>query len=209
MMNKIMNSMMNSMINSMTKEAREKMMMEMMPEMMKKADLKILTPNMLKQVGGMVTLTNVYDLVYKIVKDEELKNSLAGKLKNLKDKMPAMMSMMMPMMMPMMINFMPKMMSFMMPMMSEMMSLCKSDGGSMMKKSPEMKETMAECMQNMCPNCVEVVYPSISREERTPFALNMIQSISKQGSLDMVESEKEEFKKQALEKVNDGVLTIK
>ena len=204
MMNKIMNSMMNSMINSMTKEAREKMMMEMMPEMMKKADLKILTPNMLKQVGWMVTLTNVYDLVYKIVKDEELKNSLVEKLKNMKDKMPVMMSMMMPMM----INFMPKMMSFMMPMMSEMMSLCKSDGGSMMKKSPEMKETMAECMQNMCPNCVEVVYPSISREERAPFALNMIQSISKQGSLDMVESEKEEFKKRALEKVTDGISII-
>jgi hypothetical protein len=170
---------------------------------MKRADLKILTPNMLKQLGGMVSLTTVYDLVYKIVKDEELKNSLAGVLKKMKDKMPEMMSMMMPVM----INFMPKMMSFMMPMMSEMMSLCKSD--SMMKKSPEMAETMAECMQNMCPNCVEVVYPSISREERTPFALDMIQSISTQGSLDMIESEKEEFIKQALEKVNDGVLLNK
>jgi hypothetical protein len=201
----MMNNMMDSMIRSMSIEEREEMMMEMMPEMMKRADLKILTPNMLKQLGGMVTLTNVYDLVYKIVKDEELKNSLAGKLKNMKDKMPAMMSMMMPMM----INFMPKMMSFMMPMMSEMISLCKSDGGSMMKSSPEMKKTMAVCMQNMCPNCVEVVYPSISREERTPFALNMIQSISRQGSLDMVDSEKEEFKKQALEKVNDGVLINK
>jgi hypothetical protein len=184
-------------------EDREEMMMEMMPEMMKRADLEILTPNMLKQLGGMVSLTNVYDLVYKIVKDEELKNSLAGVLKKMKDKMPAMMSMMMPVM----INFMPKMMSFMMPMMSEMMSLCKSD--SMMKKSPEMAETMAEGMQNMCPNCVEVVYPSISREERAPFALNMIQSISNQGSLDMVDSEKEEFIKQALEKVNNGVLINK
>ena len=196
---------MNSMIRSMPIEDREEMMMKMMPEMMKRADLKIMTPNMLKRLGEMVTLVNVYDLVRKIVKDEELKNSLAVKLKNMKDKMPVMMSMMMPTM----INFMPKMMSFMMPMMSEMMSLCKSDGGSMMKKSPEMKETMAECMQNMCPNCVEVVYPSISREERAPFALNMIQSISNQGSLDMVESEKEEFIKQALEKVNDGVLINK
>lgn len=195
---------MNSMIRSMPIEDREEMMMKMMPEMMKKADLKIMTPNMLKRLGEMVTLVNVYDLVRKIVEDEELKNSLAVKLKNMKDKMPAMMSMMMPMM----INFMPKMMSFMMPMMSEMMSLCKSDGGSMMKKSPEMKETMAECMQNMCPNCVEVVYPSISREERAPFALNMIHSISKQGSLDMVESEKEEFKKRALEKVTNGISII-
>ncbi len=197
-----MNNMMNSMIRSLSIEDRQEMMLEMMPKMMKRADLKILTPNMLRQLGGMVTLTNVYDLVYQIVTDEELKNSIVVKLKSMKDKMPALMSMMMPMM----INFMPKMMSFMMPMMSEMMSFCKSDGGSMMNKSPKMKETMAECMQNMCPNCVEVVYPSISREERAPFALNMIQSISRQGCLDMVESEKEEFKKQAQEKVNDGVL---
>ena len=202
----MMNSMMNSMIKGMSIVEREEMMLKMMPEMMKKADLKIMIPNMLKKVGEMITLYNVYDLINKIVRDAELKEGLADKFKNMKDKMPAMMSKMMPVMMSMMKNFMPKMMSFMMPMMSEMMSLCKSDGGSMMKESPEMKEIMAECMQNMCPNCVEVVYPSISREERTPFALNMIQSISKQGSLDMVESEKEEFKKQAQEKVNDGVL---
>ncbi len=198
-----MTDMMNSMIRRLTIEQREEMMMEMMPEMLKRADLKILTPNMLKQLGGMVSLTSVYDLAYKIVKDEELKNSLAGVLKKMKNKMPAMMSMMMPVM----INFMPKMMSFMMPMMSEMMALCKSDG--LMKKSPEMEETMAECMQNMCPNCVEVVYPSISREDRAPFALNMIQSISMQGSLEMGESEKEEFKKQAREKINEGALMSK
>jgi hypothetical protein len=193
---------MNSMIRSMPIEDREEMMMKMMPEMMKKADLKIMTPNMLKRLGEMVTLVNVYDFVYKIVKDEELKNNLAEIFKNLKDKMPAMMSMMMPMMK----NFMPKMMSFMMPMMSEMMSLCKPDGGDMMKGHPEIKEKMAECMQDMCPNCVEYMYPSIPGEKRAPFALNMIHSISKQGSLDMAESEKEEFKKQALDKVCDGVL---
>lgn len=198
----MMNNMMNSMIRSMSVEDREEIMMKMMPEMMKTVDVKILTLNMLKQWGGMITLYNVYDFVFKIVKDEELKNNLAEKFKNMKDKMPAMMSMMMPMKK----NFMPKMMSFMMPMMSEMMSLCKPDGGDMMKGHPEIKEKMAECMQDMCPNCVEYMYPSIPGEKRAPFALNMIQSISKQGSLDMAESEKEEFKKQALDKVYDGVL---
>jgi hypothetical protein len=190
------------MIRSLSIEDRQEMMMEMMPEMMNRADLKILTPNMLKRVGGMITLTDAYDFVYQIVTDDELKNSIVEKLKRIKEKMPAMMSMMMPIM----INFMPKMMSFMMPMMSEMMAFCKSDGGSMMKHNTEMKETMAECMQHMCPNCVEVVYPSISKEERAPFALSMIQSITKQGSLDMIKSEKEEYKKQALEKVNNGIL---
>ncbi len=94
----------------------------------------------------------------------------------------------------------------MMPMMSEMMTSFKSEGGGMMKSNPEMKDKRAECRQDMCPNCVDSMYPSILKEKRTPFALNMIQSIAKQGSLDMVENEKEEFKKQALEKVNDGVI---
>ena len=200
-----MNKMMNSMIKGMSIEEREKMMLTMMPEMMKKVDLKIMIPKMLKKVGGMISLYNVYDLIYKIVKDEELTKGLAEKFKNLKEKMPAMMSRMMPMMMPMMKNFMPKMMSFMMPMMSEMMTSFKSEGGGMMKSNPELKEKMAECMQDMCPNCVDSMYPSIPKEKRTPFALNMIQSIAKQGSLDMVENEKEEFKKEALEKVNIGV----
>ena len=89
--------------------------------------------------------------------------------------------------------------------MHEMMTSFKSDGGGMMKSNPEMKEKMAECIQDMCPNCVDSMYPSIPKEKRTPFALNMIQSIAKQGSLDMIENEREEFKKEALEKVNIGV----
>ena len=75
-----------------------------------------------------------------------------------------------------------------------------------MESNPEMKEKMSECMQNMCPNCVESLYPSIPKEKRIPFALNMIRSISRQGSLGMIENEKEEFKKQAFDKVNEGIL---
>lgn len=201
-----MNKMMNSMIKGMSVEEREKMMLTMMPEMMKKVDPKIMMPIMLKKVGEMITLYSVYDLINKILKDEALKKGLGEKLKTMKDKMPAMMSKMGPMMMPMIKNFMPKMMSFMMPMMSGMMSSCKPGEGGMMKNNPEMKEKMAECMQNMCPNCVESMYPSIPEEKRAPFALSMIQTISKQGSLDLEKNKKEDFKKQALKQVKDGVL---
>jgi hypothetical protein len=189
----------------MSVEQREEMMLQMMPEMMKKVNPKIMMPNMLETFGKMITLYNVYILISKGIKDEELKEGLSDKLKGMKDKMPDMMPMMMPLMMSMMKNFMSKMMPMMMTMMPEMMKSRMGKDGEMMCSSPEMKEKMSECMQNMCPHCVENIYPAIPKEKRYDFALKMIQTISKQGTSDLPENEKEDFQKRAFDEVVEGI----
>jgi hypothetical protein len=181
------------------------MMLKMMPEMMKKVDPKIMMPNMMETLGKMITLYNVYLLISKGAKDEELKEALSEKLKGMKDKMPDMMPMMMPLMMSMMQKVMGNMMPMMMSMMPEMMKSCMSEDGGMMCNNPEMKEKMSECMQNMMPHCVENMYPAIPKEKRKDFALRMIQTISKHGTLEMPENEKESFQKKAFDEVVEGI----
>jgi hypothetical protein len=189
------------MIKGMTVEEREQIMLKMMPEMMKKVDPKVMMPNMLKTLGKMITLYSVYLLISKGANDDKLKEGLSEKLKGMKEKIPEMMPMMMSFMMPMMKNMMPMMMN----MMPEMMKSCMDGKDGMMCSSPEMKEKMSECMQNMCPHCVENMYPAIPKEKRTDFALKMIQRISKHGTTDYHENEKEDFQKRAFDEVIEGI----
>lgn len=169
----MMNSMMNAMIRDMTKEEREKMMLQMMPGMMKKADINILIANMLEEMGKIITLYGVYSLMGTIIKDPLLKEKFGDMLKNMKNKMPEMMSMMMPLMK----ELMPKMMSFMMPMMSgmvkEMTEMCDCVMADL-DDNPEMKKTMGEMMFAMCPEMAGKVIPS---EKGAEFVKRMEKSV--------------------------------
>ncbi len=169
----MINSMMNAMIRDMTIEEREKMMLQMMPEMMKKADINILTLNMLEEMGKIITLYGVYSLIATIVKDPLLKEKFGDLLKSMKNKMPEMM----PMMMPMMKELMSKIMSRMMPMMSgmvkEMTEMCECVLADM-EDNPEMKKTMGEMMFAMCP---EMAGKAIPEEKGTEFIKKMEKSV--------------------------------
>ncbi len=169
----MMKSMMNAMIRDMTKEEREKMMLQMMPGMMKKADINILTVNMLTEMGKIITLYGVYSLIATIVKDPLLKEKFGAMLKSMKNKMPEMM----PMMMPIMKELMPKMMSGMMPMMSgmvkEMAEMCECVMTDM-EDNPEMKKTMGEMMFAICPEMAGIVIPE---EKGAEFVKKMEKSV--------------------------------
>ena len=168
-----MDKMMDSMINKMSPEEKEKMMLKMMPEMMKKADINILTANILEEMGKIISLYGVYSLIATIVKDPLLKEKFGDMLKSMKNKMPEMM----PMMMPMMKELMPKIMSGMIPMMSgmvkEMTEMCECVMADM-EDNFEMKKTMGEMMFAMCP---EMAGKVISEEKGTEFVKKMEKSV--------------------------------
>ncbi|MCH8234045.1 MAG: hypothetical protein IIB82_15570 [Bacteroidetes bacterium] len=161
-----MDKMMDSMINKMSPEEKEKMMLQMMPEMMKKADINILTANILEEMGKIITLYGVYSLIATIVKDPLLKEKFGDMLKSMKNKMTEMMTEMMPMMMPMMKELMPKIMSGMIPMMSgmvkEMTEMCECVMADM-EDNFEMKKTMGEMMFAMCPEMAGKIIPEEKR----------------------------------------------
>ena len=173
----LMDKMMDSMINKMSPEEKEKMMLKMMPEMMKKADINILTANILEEMGKIITLYGVYSLIATIVKDPLLKEKFGDMLKSMKNKMTEMMTEMMPMMMPMMKELMPKIMSGMMPMMSgmvkEMTEMCECVMADI-EDNFEMKKTMGEMMFAMCP---EMAGKVISEEKGTEFVKKMEKSV--------------------------------
>ena len=162
----LMGNMMDSMINNMSPEEKEKMMLKMMPEMMKKADINILTANILEEMGKIITLYGVYSLIATIVKDPLLKEKFGDMLKSMKNKMTEMMTEMMPMMMPMMKELMPKIMSGMIPMMSgmvkEMTEMCECVMADM-EDNFEMKKTMGEMMFAMCPEMAGKIIPEEKR----------------------------------------------
>ncbi len=123
----MMDAMMNGMIKASPPDEREELMLKMMPEMMKGIDITRLMPDMLKEVGQLITLFSVYTFLSKALKDEELKGILKEGLDKMKNKMPEMMEMMQPMIQPLMekkMESMPAIMEFMspmMPMMNDMM----------------------------------------------------------------------------------------
>lgn len=79
----------------------------------------------------------------------------------------------------------------MMGMMSQMMGGGQGMGMTMM---PHM-------MTQMMPHCLNVMLPSIPKEERVDFVLNMITTLIEQGSVGMSEEERSEFIARVLEKV--------
>jgi hypothetical protein len=72
----MMDAMMNSMIKASPPDEREELMLKMMPEMMKGIDITRVMPDMLKEVGQLITLYSFYVFLSKALKDEELKGTL-------------------------------------------------------------------------------------------------------------------------------------
>lgn len=194
---------MKSMIKNMSVEEREAIMLNMMPQMMKRTDLKIMTPNMLKVLGENISLYGMYDLITKILKDENINSSIKTKAQELLNSMPSKMSGLMPVMFGFMKGFMPKMMSFMMPMMPEMMSTCQSNMPEMMDSCPaELKEQMAGCMKQMMPHCVDHILPAMTAEDKPKFALEMIKTFTDKASEGMSEAQKQGFANGIINVVN-------
>jgi hypothetical protein len=82
--------------------------------------------------------------------------------------------------------------SGMMGMMSRMM------GGGQGAGTPMM---MPHMMTHMMPHCVNMMLPSIPKEERVDFVLNMVTRLMEQGSAGMSDEEKNEFVAKVLERV--------
>jgi len=110
----------------------------------------------------------------------------------------------------MMEQMMPKMMEGinmmeMMPkMMMGMMGRGKT-GGRMMEMMSQMmgrgKDTGISMMAQMMPRCLNMMLPSVPKEERVDFVLNMITTLMEHGSEGMSEEEKNEFVAKILERV--------
>ena len=80
----------------------------------------------------------------------------------------------------------------MMGMMSQMMR--GGQGGGMPMMMPHM-------MTHMMPHCLNMMLPSVPKEERVDFVLNMVTSLMEQGSAGMSDEEKNEFVAKVLERV--------
>ena len=114
----------------------------------------------------------------------------------------------------MMVEMMPKMMedvnmAEMMPqMMMQMMGGGKSEGAMMEMMSKMMggcKEgempMMPQMMVEMMPKCLKMMLPSISKEKRIDFILEMVATLMEQGSVGMSDEEKKDFTAKVIEKV--------
>jgi len=113
----------------------------------------------------------------------------------------------------MMEQMMPKMMEGvnMMEMMPKMMMGMmggSEGGGGMMGMMSQMMggqgtgvTMMPHMMTQMMPNCLNAMLPSLPKEERVGFVLNMITTLMEQGSVGMSEEEKNEFIAKILERV--------
>jgi len=81
--------------------------------------------------------------------------------------------------------------SGMMEMMSQMMGGGEGTGMPMM---PQM-------MTQMMPQCLNMMLPSLPKEERIEFVLNMVTTLMEQGSVGMSDEEKKDFVAKVVEKV--------
>lgn len=178
----LMDRMMNRMIVNMSVAEKENLMMEMMPAMMEGVDIKTVTPIMLKEVGSIITLSGIYNILHKALNDEELKREFGEIVDSLKEKLPElteMMQDMMPTMMSIMtetgimdgmMGVMEKLMPVMMPMMREMMPIMMNERmPKLMAQHKNVNELMPDMMIDIMPECIEMIAPEIEQEKRTAF----------------------------------------
>jgi hypothetical protein len=71
-------------------------------------------------------------------------------------------------------------------------------GGGMPMMMPHM---MPHMMTHMMPRCLNMMLPSVPKEERTDFVLNMVTSLMEQGSAGMSDEEKNELVAKVIERV--------
>jgi len=114
----------------------------------------------------------------------------------------------------MMETMMPKMMEGvnmmdMMPkMMMKMMGGGDSEGGMMGMMSPMMgggegmeKPMMPHMMTQMMPQCLNMMLPSVPKEERSDFVLKMVTTLVERGTVGMSDEEKKDLVAKIVEKV--------
>ena len=66
----LMDRMMDRMIINMSVAEKEDMMMRMMPIMMEGIDINKMMPDMMKEVGSIITLTGIYTFLQKALTDD-------------------------------------------------------------------------------------------------------------------------------------------
>ncbi len=178
----LMDRMMDRMIVNMSVAEKENLMMHMMPAMMEKVDIKTLTPIMLKEVGSVITLTGIYNILHKALNDGELKGEFGEIVDSLREKVPELIEMMqdmMPMMMSVMtetgimdglMGLMEKVMPVMMPMMREMMPIMMNERmPKLMAQHKNVNELMPDMMIDIMPECIEMITPEIEQGKRAAF----------------------------------------
>ncbi len=193
----LMDRMMDRMIINMSVAEKEDMMMRMMPIMMEGIDINKMMPDMMKEVGSIITLTGIYTLLQKALNDEELKQEFSEIVASLKEKMPgliAMMQDMMPIMMSLMtetgimdgmMKAMENVMPVMMPMMREMMPTMMNERmPKVMAQHKNVNELMPDMMIDIMPECIEMIAPEIEKEKRAAFLSRLAEKMERAGSID-------------------------
>ncbi len=207
----MMDTMMNGMIKAFPPEEREEIMLKMMPEMMKGIDIKRLMPDMLKEMGQLITLFSVYVFLSKAIKDEELKGILKEALNKMKEKMPEMMKTMQPLMQPLMEEkMMPAMMEFMspmMPIMKDMMpAMMETSMIPKLKEKPDMKENMLGMMQTMFSHCSVNMVPLIDKDARIDFIKKFFGTLAHSAVPGMSAQEKDSIINESIQIMKEGIL---
>ena len=207
----MMDAMMNGMIKAFPTDEREELMLKMMPEMMKGIDIKRLMPDMLKEMGQLITLYSIYVFLSKATKDEELKKILKEVRNKMKEKMPEMMNMMKPLMQPLIEEkMMPAMMEFMspmMPMMKDMMpAMMEKSMIPKLKEKPDMKENMLGMMQTMFSHCSVNMVPLIEKKQRIDFIKKFFGTLAHSAVPGMSDQEKNSFINESIQIMKEGIL---
>lgn len=203
----MMDTMMNGMIKAFPPDEREELMLKMMPEMMKGIDIKKLMPDMLKEMGQLITLYSVFIFLSTAYKDEELKGTLKEILNKMKEKMPEMMKMMQPLMEEKMMPAMMEFMSPMMPIMKDMMpAMMEKSMIPKLKEKPDMKENMLGMMQTMFSHCSVNMVPLIEKDERIDFIKKFFGTLAHSAVPGMSAQEKDSFIDESIQIMKEGVL---
>jgi hypothetical protein len=160
----MMQLIMTKMIRSMSKEERAEMMLNMMPQMMKHVDLKKMAPNLIRELGELLTLNALYRFSSRVARSRELREALNRLTDTMQTKMPEMMEMMAPLLR----GVMPRVMPRMLPVMAGMMSEMNKRGGCFMvdvvDQNPEMATHVGGMMFEMAPRMAGKVIPKKKRQ---------------------------------------------
>ncbi len=214
----LMDRMMDRMIKNMSVEEKEEMMLKIMPTMMEGIDINKMTPDMMKTMGRLITITGIVLFISKASNDDELKQELGELLNNLREKMPElaeMMQDMMPIMMSLMseigimdgmMNMMSNMMPVMMPMMREMMPIMMKDRmPEIMAEHENVRQMVPDMMIEIMPDCIDTMLPTVAQEGRTAFLSQLAEKMGRAaGGEGMSTEDRENLEQEIVGKIRAG-----
>ncbi len=194
----LMDRIMDRMIINMSVDEKEDLMLQMMPIMMDGMDINVMMPMVLKEVGGLITLTGIYTLLHRALRDDELSQAFREIVASLREKLPELaelMQDMMPIMMSVMmetgimdgmLNLMEKVMPVMMPMMREMMPTMMNERmPKIMAQHKNVNALMPDMMMDIMPECIEMIAPEIEPAKRTDFLTRLGEKMERAGSVEL------------------------